>query len=490
MKVVNRDSVLEFPQFLTIYNENYAKTQECYVLSGVKKSVILGKVESGEVINMQRTKTAKGRSQRNAPEKVHRERPQRSEPERARRERTQRSESKSVRKERIQRSEPERMHRERKQKKSPLAVFLHKFIVATFWLMIMIFLGTASYKLTIAYYDRTGGPKAERLLEIVNEYFEEEEVSGQVSKNLILSQNAKGEIKHIVLELFNPITGNMDYVTIPGDAQFTISNELYQRLYHAGSDAPQIMKLEDADQYFSEKVLYGYMVILLEDMLDLDINYYTVVSKKRFEEVFEKRLTEEGQALYTISLNFLNEMSHLKDTKSLENFLKKEAKTYQSNLSLHEKYKYVPEYLKMTEDCICSHVLSGTQKTDYFDVDIEEARAMLVNIEDNPIPYTDVQETMTEVLDSDSRGYQIEILNASGISGLAGFYEQKLKEDGYTIAHIGNYTLGTLTESKIFVSDLGLGKDLLNYIGKANIEITDLPDGIDIQILLGTMAEQ
>ena len=47
-----------------------------------------------------------------------------------------------------------------------------------------------------------------------------------------------------------------------------------------------------------------------------------------------------------------------------------------------------------------------------------------------------------------------------------------------------------MTESKIFVSDLGLGKDLLNYIGKANIEIMELPDGIDIQILLGTMAEQ
>ena len=447
------------------------------MLSVVKKSVILWKVESGEVINMQRTKTAKGRSQRNAPERV-------------RRERSQRSESESVRKKRIQRSGSERMQRERKKKKSPLAVFLHRFIVATFWLMIMIFLGAASYKLTIAYYDRTGGPKTERLLEIINEYFEEEEVSGQVSKNLILSQNAKGEIKHIVLELFNPITGNMDYVTIPGDTQFTISNELYQKLYHAGNDAPQIMKLEDADQYFSEKVLYGYMVILLEDMLDLDINYYTVVSKKRFEEVFEKRLTEEGQALYTISPNFLNEVSDFEDIKSFENFLKKEAKTYKSSLSLQKKYKYVPEYFKMTEDCICSHVLSGTKKTDYFDVDIEEARAMLVNIEDNPMPYTDVQGTMEEALVFDSRGYQIEILNASGISGLAAFYEQKLKKDGYTIAHIGNYTLGTMTESKIFVGDLRLGKDLLNYIGKATIEITDLPDGIDIQILLGTMAEQ
>ena len=387
-------------------------------------------------------------------------------------------------------NEPERTRRERKKKKSPVALFVHRFIVTTFWLIVMIILGTVSYKLTIAYYDRTGGPETERMLGIVNEYFENGEVEGQISKNLILSQNTKGEIKHIVLEIFNPITGNLDYVTIPRDAQFAMSNELYQKLYKAGSDAPQIIRLEDADQYFSGKVLYGYMVILLEDMLNMDIGYYTVVSKKRFEEVFTEVLTEEGQVAYTISQNFLNEMSDLEDEKSLENFLKKEAKNYESSLSLKNKYKYVPEYLKITENCIYTHALYGIEKTDYFDVNIEESRELLINIEDNPMPYATVQETMSETVIGDSRGYSIEILNASGITGLAALYEQKLREDGYTISHIGNYTLGTLTESKILVDSEELGKDLLDYIGKANIETTELPDGIDIQILLGTMAEE
>ena len=420
-------------------------------MSDNEKFAILWKVESKEVIDMQNTRTVRSRGQI---------------------------------------KEPERVRRERKKKKSPFALFVHRFIVATFWMIVMILLGTASYKLTIAYYDRTGGPKTERMLEIVNEYFEDEEVKGQISKNLILSQNAKGEIKHIVLEIFNPTTGNMDYVTIPRDTQFAISNELYQKLCKAGSDAPQIIRLEDADQYFSEKVLYGYMVILLEDMLDMDIGYYTVVSKKRFEEVFTEGLTEEGQRIYRISQNFLHETSELKDVENLESFLRKEAKDYKSSLSLQGKYKYVSDYLEITEECIYAHVLCGIKKADYFEVNIEEARMMLNNIEDNPMPYMNVQETMTESVVLDSRGYQIEILNASGITGLAALYEQKLSEDGYTISHIGNYTLGTLTESKILVENPGLGKDLLNYIGKANIETTELPDGIDIQILLGTMAEQ
>ena len=386
--------------------------------------------------------------------------------------------------------EPERPRRERKKKKSPLEVFVHRFVVSTFWLVVMILLGTASYKLTIAYYDRTGGPKTDRMLEIVNEYFDDGEVVGQISKNLILSENAKGEIKHIVLGMFNPITGNLDYITIPTDTQFTISNELYQKLCNAGSEAPQIIKLEDADQYFSEKVLYGYMVILLEDMLDMDIGYYTVVSKKRFEEVFTEILTEEGQGIYTVAQKFLYETSDLSDAESLENFLRKEAKSYKSSLSLQGKYKYVPDYLEITEECIHAHGLCGTKKTDYFDVNIEEARMMLIDIEDNPMPYAAVQETTEEIILSDSKGYQIEILNASGITGLAALYGQRLSENGYTITHIGNYTLGNLTESKILIKNEGLGTDLLNYIGKANIEVAELPDGIDIQILLGTMAEQ
>ncbi len=386
--------------------------------------------------------------------------------------------------------EPGRRARERKKKKNPFAMFVHRFVVSTFWLIVCICLSVASYKITIAYYDSTGGPKNERMTELLDEYFGNDEVIGQISKNLILGQNAKGEIKHIVLGIFNPITGNLDYVTIPIDSQFTISNELYERLCNAGSDAPQIIRLEDADEYFSGTALYGYMVILLEDMLDMDIGYYTVISKKRFEEVFTEKIAGDGQVIYTISQSFLEETNELVDEESLEGFLKTEAESYKSSLSLQGKYKYVPDYLRVTEDCIYTHGLYGVQKADSFEVDVEESRDLLLNIEDNPMPYAKGQEDLEEITAPSSKGYRIEILNASGISGLAALYEKQLLEEGYTVTHIGNYTLGTLTESRIIVRSNGLGKDLLGYIGKANVETSELPEGIDIQILLGTMAKQ
>ena len=388
--------------------------------------------------------------------------------------------------------EPVKPTRERRKKKSAFRLFVQRFIVSTFWLIVLMVLFVSSYKVTIAYYDKTGGPKDERMASIINDYFgeSEEEIIGQVSKNLIISQDKDGQIKNIVLGIFNPITANLDYITIPKDAQYTISNELYQRLWNAGSDIPQIIKLEDADEYFSEATLYGYMVILLEDMLAMDIGYYTVISDEKFNEVFVEELNAEGQVVYTISQAFLNTTSEIRDEENMEQFLKELAKECKSSLSLQGKYAYVPDYLNITKESIYAHGIYGIQREDYFETDIEASKEFVARIEENPIPYTQVQGSLFETEPISSKGYQIEILNASGIAGLAAFYEKELMEDGYTITHIGNYTLGTLTESKVIVSSREMGKDLLKYVGKGSVETGELPEGIDIQILLGTMAEQ
>lgn len=369
-------------------------------------------------------------------------------------------------------------------------LFIRRFIVSTFWLIVLIAIGIASYKVTIAYYDTTGGPRNERMAGIINEYFGETEDVEEVSKNLILSQTDDGEINHIVLGIFNTTTENLDYITIPEDTRFTISNELYQKLCNAGSEAPQIIRLEDADQYFSESTLYGYMVVLLEDMLGMNIGYYTVIPEERFDEVFSKTPTTDGYNVYTISQGFLGETSSLSDEESLKEFLKEEAENYKSSLSLQGKYEYISGYLGVMEECIYAHSLYGTQKEEYFEVDIEESRAMVAKVADNSIPYAGSQESLSGVVSISSKGYNIEILNGSGITGLAALYENVLVADGYTITHIGNYTLGTLTESRIIVKEAGLGQDLLKYVGTGNVEVGELPAGIDIQILLGTMAEK
>ena len=388
----------------------------------------------------------------------------------------------------------------RRKKKSTFSIFIRKFVRSTFWMLVLIATGVISYKATMIYYDKTGGPKDERAALIISEYFGGDAKVENISKNLILSQNEEGQIVHILLEIFNRNTKNLDYITIPLDTRFTISNELYQKLCNVGSEAPQIICLEDADNYFKEQTLYQYMVILIEDMLKMDISYYTVISEDQFNWVFTEREVEvvdsaesvnvQHYKVYSISNSFLNETKNLTEEESLKNFLKEEAKEYQSNLSLKGKYEYVQGYLGIQEDYIYVHSVYGVQREEYFDIALEESQILVINIIENSVPYMETQEEVKQQEKISSIGHNIEILNGSGIDGLAAYYEKLLVENGYTIVNIGNYTLGNIIQTKIIVKEKGLGKDLLEFVGTANIEVGSLPDGVEIQILLGTMAKK
>ena len=109
---------------------------------------------------------------------------------------------------------------------------------------------------------------------------------------------------------------------------------------------------------------------------------------------------------------------------------------------------------------------------------------------ENSITYMKTQEEIKQQEKINSIGYNIEILNGSGIDGLAASYEKLFVENGYTIVNIGNYTLGNIIQTKIIVKEEGLGKDLVEFVGTANIEVGALPEGVDIQVLLGIVAQK
>ena len=388
----------------------------------------------------------------------------------------------------------------RRKKKSAFSIFVRNFIRSIFWVSILAGLCSMSYKATMLYYDTSGAPNDERVTSIIREYFGSDAKVEDISKNLILSQNEEGQIVHILLEIFNKNTKNLDYITIPSDTKFTISHELYQKLCSVGSEVPQIICLEDADNYFKDQTLYQYMVILIEDMLKMDISYYTIISEDQFNWVFvesEIKALEDTEdetvqhyKAYKISESFFNETKNLTDVNSLKNFLREESKEYQSNLSLRQKYEYVQAYLDIQEDYIYIHSVYGVQREGYFDIEVEQSQQLVKEIMENSITYMKTQEEIKQEEKINSIGYNIEILNGSGIDGLAASYEKLFVENGYTIVNIGNYTLGNIIQTKIIVKEEGLGKDLVEFVGTANIEVGALPEGVDIQVLLGIVAQK
>ena len=85
-----------------------------------------------------------------------------------------------------------------------------------------------------------------------------------------------------------------------------------------------------------------------------------------------------------------------------------------------------------------------------------------------------------------SVGHTIEVLNSTDTAGVAAGWRDKLNEAGFNVTQVGNYETETLTNSKIIVSQDGMGQDLLQYFPNATIEVGTIDSGVEIQIIVGT----
>lgn len=389
--------------------------------------------------------------------------------------------------------------KKRKKKKNAGKIFLQGFLKSFLILLALLGTGFIGYMGTNFYYSKFGGPGNDKAAQIIKELYGEVEVV-DIAINLIYCVDGDNQINAMVLEIFNTNTSNMDYVTIPLKSQFTISNELYQKLCASGCDAPQIMKLSKMDEYFSDETLYEYGVILLEDLLDIDINYYTAVAKDTFKQMFKKKVpplsyNEEGIVIssdvqWNLKQSYLKEIGALTDESELEDYIKEKLKKCKSNLNTKSKLEYGEKYRKVNPSLIYTHSIYGVLENNSFDIDVERTNLLFRQLLSNSSYTMEQKDTNggTKAVERISLGAAIEILNGSGITGLAAKYQTSLLEDGYTVSQIGNYTSQTEQATRILVKEEGLGADLLEYFEGASIEVSQLPDGVDIEIILGSDA--
>lgn len=389
--------------------------------------------------------------------------------------------------------------KKRKKKKNAGKIFLQGFLKSFLILLALLATGFIGYKGTNFYYSKFGGPGDDKAAQIIKELYGEVEVV-DIAINLIYCVDGDNQINAMVLEIFNTNTSNMDYVTIPLKSQFTISNELYQKLCASGCDAPQIMKLSKMDEYFSDETLYEYGVILLEDLLDIDINYYTAVAKDTFKQMFKKKApplsyNEEGIVIssdvqWNLKQSYLKEIGALTDESELEDYIREKLKKCKSNLNTKSKLEYGEKYRKVNPSLIYTHSIYGVLENNSFDIDVERTNLLFQQLLSNSSYTMEQKDTNggTKAVERISLGAAIEILNGSGITGLAAKYQTSLLEDGYTVSQIGNYTSQTEQATRILVKEEGLGADLLEYFEGASIEVSQLPDGVDIEIILGSDA--
>lgn len=346
----------------------------------------------------------------------------------------------------------------------------------SFLIVIMLMLvGMISYKFTMKYYEVTEGEDAtgSGVLDIVGDVSADE-----ISRNVIFSVDSEsGKIKSVVIEILNTLTGNLDYITVPDSYQMVINQEMYQRLYAAGVDVPQVMKLGQLNKYFKDNTAYEYGILLMEGSLGIDIGYYTAMSVEEFDRIF---VMDEETGYYKLADSLLSEVSSFSDADGMEEFIKDRYDNYTSNLKVKTKLKYAECYANIKPELVYYHIIPGAVVDGSYDAD-EKLTEMLYKqiIEDST--HTVVQ---GDIVNVSSKGLNIKVLNGSGGEGIAARVKGILEADGYPVAKIADNP-EIIENTVIQVREEGMGKDVKTYFKGASLEVTEVEEGIDIVIIVG-----
>ena len=371
--------------------------------------------------------------------------------------------------------------------KRALRIFLRTVGV----MMIFLAVGVASYSLTMLYYTIT--ERSERS----KQYSHVIDVrTGPQSVNLIYSYNEKeNKVDKIVLEIFDTDTKNLDYVTIPTGTEIETSPVLFSQMMKTSKEVPQIIRLSKINTYFKGDVAYEYGIKVLNEALNSNIGYFTVIPSEKFNDWFTNRGSSDTPK-YAPSDLLLSKVAKCTSESEMNSLIEDTWSDIISDITCVQKEKYSESFLKVKKELIHVYRVYGNKVKDTYTLDRDKTKKLLDKLMDNDA-YAKPQ-SGSEIKNStsfnstntvSSKGLKIQISNASQITGLAAKFKEKLETAGYTILGVGNATGSSSVEveTKILVKKDGVGSDLVSYFASPTVEVSDsIKDGADIEIILGT----
>lgn len=367
----------------------------------------------------------------------------------------------------------------KKAKKKFVRTFVRSFAV----MVVMIGAAGISYAGTKAYYHATGKTPGGLGSRIETQTPQEMETAAQ---NLVIAEDGE-KVTGIVVEVLNTSTGNLDYLTIPVETRITLSDALYQRFVAKEIDIPQIVSFYDLESYFGKDSLGDGMLYLLNDYLDSDIQYYTLMSDETFQNYFQKNKENRWE----LSDSCKEELEGVSSEEEIKEYIKEQYENFTSNLYRISKQQYA-EYLEQVNlSLVHSHMLPGQDVTGEYHPNQEKAKQLWTQIL-NADPYASGDELLPIEEAVSSVGLRIRIQNGSGITGLAAAFKTKLETDGHTIVAAENAAVSGVSTTEIHVKDSSAGLDLEAYFNSPVYVVEDnwTDADSDIIIILGTAERQ
>lgn len=420
------------------------------------------------------------------------------------------------------------------KKKNVAKMFFTSLLKSLICIVVVLGVGFISYKISYSILSKDGGVVKTDGNSL--EDIKAEATTDDISRNLIYVSDEKNKITHLMLEICNKKTNNMDYVTIPVKADYTIPSVMYRKLCQVNQEIPQVIRLSSLKKYFSsEDDAYGYGVLIFEKMLGTDISYYTAIDQETYNSQYVEQKVKvafktksdinntpgpDGTTpvsnttiktklnISVLSDSYKNQLRDLGgDEEKIADYIKDQYERVTSNLTQYNKIGYVETYQKLDVNLYHFWGIPCTYADKVYSIDSKAAKKALKTLIDNEVTYTEAQDltTVNKISTSgasssksdtktdngddkknSSKDLKIRVLNGSQIAGLASSTKQKLEEKGYQVPDVGNYTKETLTTTRIVVSKEGQGEDLVEYFDNPELTVGDVADGYDIEIILGT----
>ncbi len=283
----------------------------------------------------------------------------------------------------------------KKRKQTAKSMFIRGFIQSFFIVAILLTVGIIGYQATMKQWmtlpEKTEvAKKPEPTIVPITEPSIDD-----VSKNLIFCYDSENHIiSKIILEVFHCERKQLTYITIPMSTQFTMTDILYKKLIAVQPSIPQMIRLSTMIRYLDSSVIFDYSVLMIEDMLDLDISYYSVMPTELYQSIFEERsipdrmnaashLSEEEQpeAGMVVAEVFKEEYIELLDTmkskEEISSYIEKLYEEMKSNLPIDGKMNYLESYSMTSMDDVSFTRIGGYDRNSGFAVDESKVQQQL-----------------------------------------------------------------------------------------------------------------
>ena len=291
-----------------------------------------------------------------------------------------------------------------------------------------------------------------------------------------LDQKTDG-IARVWLSVFDTQTGNLTYLILPADFTGTVSDTVKDQLHLVTKPLPSSVRLSEFPTYFAAAELGDYTSLILDEWLGISSSCWSYMDASYFDKLFgDAKITD----FYT---NRMNDFSSKEDVTA---FLEQYYANVTTNLSYARRLSYAAAMANLRPEYIYYYNLPGSAGASGFVMDSAETADILGRIR-TAGTYSMTQSSYYEKLNAVSTDASILVLNGTNVKGLASRTKERLTAAGYKVTGIGNYKETDIEKTIIQVTEDGLGVDLLKlFTGSVYEVVPELPDGVDIRIIIGS----